>query len=249
MLFRSRLVTDRIIKDNSLNVDPPPATSFFQRAWDKNESVAKATLNTPFMQGIAKDNLFPVAYGTMTVKDAHYCYHGATSFEIARIRAESFHKAETALIKLLTDLTASYKEYNDYFRDPWHILMPDTIIPTTVSQGYVNHERRVANYEHPIYTLVAMLPCYYLWFWMADSLWKHRDNPLYGFWIKGNHSSRSAYTIGNFIDKWQKDKKPFDEKTAFNIYEKSMRFEQKMFEEEHSAAQLERILEVLNHGK
>jgi len=248
-MFRSQLVTPQIIKDNNLRVDPPAPESFFWRAWKKNERTAEDTLNTPFMLGIKNDDLFPIAYGTMTVKDAHYCYNGAGSFEVARINAESHHADEKELVKLLTDLTASYVNYNDSFRDPWHILFPDTVVPTEVSQGYVNHERRVANHEHPIYTLVAMLPCYHLWSWMGNSLIDHIGNKMYGFWIEWNQSYRSAHTIGNFIDDWQKDGKVFNEDLAFGIYAKSMEFEYKMFEEEYRPEQLKKRLEEFYHGK
>lgn len=249
MLSRSLVLTERIIRENNLRVDPPPADSFFYKAFEISKPFAVDTLNTPFIQGIANDDLFPVAFGTMIVKDAHYCYNGVTSFEIARIRAESMYAAEVDLIKLLTDLTDSYRKYNDTFRDPWHILMPDTIVPTKVSQGYVNHERRVANHEHPIYTLVAMLPCYYLWFWLGNSLKEHINNKMYGFWIEWNQSPRSAYAVGNFIEDWKNEAKEFDEDLAFKIYKDSMEFEFKMFEEEYRPEQLKMRLEEIYHGK
>ncbi|MDR2166899.1 MAG: hypothetical protein LBE35_03485 [Clostridiales bacterium] len=250
MLNRSRILTKSIIREHNLRIDPPPPDSFLFRAFQKNIDIANNTLNTPFFKGIADDNLPPVVYGALTVKDSHYCYNGAVSFEIARIRAESEHALETELIGLLSSLTDSYKEYNRYFLDVWHILKPDTVVPTETSKGYVFHERRVANYEHPIYTFAAMLPCYHLWSWLGQSLIDFIDNPMYGFWIEGNASpSGSAYAIGNFIEDWQKAGKEFDEDKAMEIFSTSMEFEFAMFNEAYQPEQLKKLLEGYYHGK
>jgi thiaminase/transcriptional activator TenA len=89
MLSRSVILNERIIKENNLRTNPPPDDSFFFRAFERNRTIAENTLRTPFIQSIANDNLFPVAFGTMTAKDAQYCYNGATGFEIARICAKN----------------------------------------------------------------------------------------------------------------------------------------------------------------
>jgi thiaminase len=94
-----------------------------------------------------------------------------------------------------------------------------------------------------------MLPCYYLWYWLGYSLKEKMGNKMYGFWIEWNQSPRSAYAIGNFIADWQAARKTFDEALAFNIYEESMDFEYRMFDEEYRPEQLKNRLEMIIHVK
>jgi thiaminase/transcriptional activator TenA len=243
MLFRNRMISLEFIRENGLRTEPPPPDSFFFRAFNANLQTAQASLDTKFIQGIKNGNLSPNNYGALTVLDAYYCYNGATSFQIAQMNPEL--DKEPLLAKLLFQLYTNYNTYNQTFLNVWHILNADCVVPTTNCEAYAHHERVVANYDHPIYTLVVMLPCYYLWYWLSDQIWDYRENNLYGFWIEGCHSSSSAYAIGNFIDAWVKDGKVFDDSYAMNIYSKSMQYEYINFNDACKANRLEGFF----HGK
>lgn len=243
-MFHNRLLPLQFIKEQGLSVDPPSEDSFFFRAFNANIKVAEQSLNTKFIQGIKNGNLSPDNYGALTVLDAYYCYNGATSFQIALQNTDE--KAEPQLAALLKKLTESYEAYNKTFLDVWHLLNADCVVPTETCKNYAHHERIVANYYAPIYTLVAMLPCYYLWYWLSDQIYSFRENNLYGYWIEGCHSSSSAYTIGNFIDEWMRAGKPFSEDAAMRFYADSMKYEFGNFDEACKAAA---AMEGFYHGK
>jgi len=133
-------------------------------------------------------------------------------------------------------LSTSYTDYNKTFFDYWHIKTSESVNPTQNFIGYSEHEHHIACSEHPVYTLTAMLPCYYLWYWFSDQIINAgitQDN-LYFNWVDGCHSVKSAYIIGNFIELWKNAGKDFDETKATAIYTKSMDFELKVFSEAFS---------------
>lgn len=229
MFYRTHLLSSEFIGKNDFNANPPPADSFFFKAFNYNARVANATLNTKFIQGIKNGNLIPDNYGALTVLDTYYCYNGAKSFDIALKNVNPTTEAE--LHSLIKELGTSYTAYNKYFLDVWHIPNADSVIPNQVCIDYVKHERDTATTLHPIYTLVSMLPCYYLWYWISDQLYAYRRNNLYSYWIEGCHSANSAYVIGNFLHNWQQARKSFNEQKAMEIYTASMQYEYRNFYE------------------
>ena len=56
----------------------------------------------------------------------------------------------------------------------------------------------------PVYTLIVMLPCEYLWGWLAEQMLPTTKGNLYNFWITDNNSSKGAFTIGNFMHEYNK---------------------------------------------
>lgn len=238
-MYHSRLLSLDTIKEQGLNIDPPPPDSFFFKAFNANIKAAKDTLSTTFIQGIKNGALCPDNFGAMTVLDAYYCYNGAKSLELALSHTDP--KGEADLYTLLKQLYISYSEYNQAFLKVWHIEKSESVIPTATCKGYADYERKIANAYPPIYTLVVMLPCYYLWYWLSDQIYKSRVNNIYGYWIEGCHSANTAYSIGNFIE----SVKTFDEKIAMPIYQEAMNFEYKNFNE----AGLPNELEAFFKGK
>lgn len=68
-----------------------------------------------------------------------------------------------------------YHQYNAYFLNQWHILNSSSIVPTKAMKAYSEHEHNVMCYEEPIYTLVAYIPCYYLWPWFSYQIMQSLD--------------------------------------------------------------------------
>jgi thiaminase/transcriptional activator TenA len=102
------------------------------------------------------------------------------------------------------------------------------IVPTDSMKAYAEHERVTANYEESIYTLAAMLPCYYLWYWLSDQIYGSRANNLYAFWIDGNHYPETAYEVGNFIETY-KTTRTFDDSLALKAFTDSINYELAVF--------------------
>ncbi len=211
--------------------EPPSAESFFFRAFNECIGIANAVVSTDYLQRMKSGILNPQDFGVLTVLDSYYCYRAAETMSglLCQIDAQQ----ELELHELVSSLLQGYREYNSTFFDDWHIRTSDSVNPTETFRSYAEHEHHIMCSEAPIYTLVAMLPCYYLWPWFADSILSAPDyvRGVYDYWLNCCLGYGSAYRIGNFIDEWQKQGKEFDEELAMQIYKTSMNFELAAFSE------------------
>ena len=217
-------------------MDRPPLASFYYSAIKANLRTANAVASTPYLQSMHNGTLSPLDFGCLTVQDAYYCYRAQETLEqlLARIDAED----QPELHDLVEAKLQGYNSYNRTFLDDWHLQDSTCVLPTETMRRYSDHELQVALDEDPIYALVAYLPCYYLWPWFARQLMMSPwYNPgVYQSWFEGVYEGESesfggAWLLGNFIETWKSDGKPFDEDLAHDIYRKSMDFELQVFSE------------------
>lgn len=207
----------------------PPADSFFFRVFESNIEEAKGVLGSDYLQAMLKGELPPSNFGILTVLDAYYCYRAQMTLDSLLCVID--REKETELYALSKELYEGYVDYNKTFFYSWHIRTSESVNPTAAFEEYAEHEHHIMCSCPPIYTLVAMLPCYYLWYWFSDRMLTEgiEDDNLYKPWVEDCHSADSAYVVGNFIDSWQKQGKAFDEALATSIYTKSMQCERKVF--------------------
>ena len=236
MLTRNLAFLHNQLADKKLAVNTdeptPPADSFFFRVFNKNLSVAESVLGTSFLQAMKKNDLPPLNFGVMNVQDAYYCYRAEETYQTLLSVIDPADELMREMRALVEDNFNGYKEYNQTFFDTWRIPTASSVNPTEVFINYAEHEHHIACSCEPIYTLVAMLPCYYLWYWFCSKMYPEMSsNNLYRDWVEGSLSTGSAYRIGNFIDKWQKNQQPFDEERADEIYAASMNYELQVFTE------------------
>jgi thiaminase/transcriptional activator TenA len=214
-------------------ITEPDKDSFFIRAFNANIDIANAVVNTQYLQKMKTGILDPSYYGCLTVLDSYYCYRAAETLgsllnNIDKSKYPDLHNLVEANQK-------SYREYNKTFLVDWHILQSDSVVPTDKMKRYAEHEHNVMCYQDPIYTLVAYIPCYYLWPWFSKKIIEDSNYKpgVYDLWFKGNYygedSFGSAWTIGNFIESWKKSGNAFDETLASDIFKKSMQFELDVF--------------------
>ncbi|MEM9919286.1 MAG: TenA family transcriptional regulator [Bacteroidota bacterium] len=208
-----------LIKEHKLSSDPPPQDSLFWMLWNVNIGIANQTLQTAFVQGIKQGTLDPVTYGGFNVSDAYYCFHGADDYQTAASRTN-----DPILKAFLLKKYNSYKKYNDTFPEIWHIKDADGIVPSKAIEEYSNYERKVVQELDPIYALVVMLPCEYLWAWLGAQLSPAQPGNLYAPWITGNNDPRGAYTMGNFLNAYAHFH-GIDNGLAMKVYTQAMQFE------------------------
>lgn len=219
-----------------LEVPEPPKDSFFYQAFNANLETAQKVMNTSYLQKMKVGTLSPDFYGCLTVLDSYYCYRAADTLKSLICKIDKTTDAE--LYAITTGMMASYDDYNDTFLTDWHIRESDSVTPTQTMRNYSEHEHNVMCYEEPIYTLVAYIPCYYLWPWFSQQIQNAPEYQpgVYKDWFEGNYggtnaSFKSAWKIGIFIDEWIKAGKPFDKVKATEIYTKSMQYELQVFTE------------------
>lgn len=76
-----------------------------------------------------------------------------------------------------------------------------------------------------------MLPCEYLWAWLAAQLSPPSKQNLYASWITDNNDPKGAYAMGNFLTKYKSTyPNSIDNKKAIEIYKQAMSYEKQNFE-------------------
>ncbi len=231
MLFRSIGLTPADLREAVAKKLEPKEDGFLMRVFNKNISAAQKAYDSVFIDGIKHGSLAPERYGSVNILDAYYCYEAASSIWTACSKA--IHK-DNGLYELLSKLYNGYAEYNQVFNEQWHVTAAKNVSPTPCFREYAEHEKRVANNEDAVYMLVALLPCYYLWYWIAHNINQDKclHPGLYQPWVdRIDDEPDSAYLIDDFINNWQQKGKSFDESKAFDIFQTSINCEVKVFNE------------------
>ncbi len=219
---RRIVLTGEMVSKYNLSTDPPPPNSLFWQMWNACSSIANQALQTPFIQGIGAGTLDPVVYGGFNVNDAAYCFNGAPDYLAASQRA-----TDPALQGFLAAKYQSYEKYNQTFPQIWRVKDATSIVPYDVCVQYSQFESWTASNQDPIYCIVAMLPCEYLWAWLAQQLSPVAlPGNLYLPWITGNDDPSGAYAMGNFLNSYAGT---IDQALATNIYTTAMGFERDNF--------------------
>ena len=220
---RSITLTPELIQQHQLSTDPPPQDSLFWQLWNAAKPSAQQALATDFIQGIKSGTLNPVTYGAFNISDAYYCFHGAEDYGKAVARA-----TDPVLKAFLQSKYQSYQDFNATFPTTWRISDASSIVPMQVTKEYSDFETMVATTYDPIYTLVAMLPCEYLWPWLSEQIGTPTPGNLYADWITGNGHSSGAFAMGNFLEAYRLQH-PIDVAKATDIYTQAMQFEANNF--------------------
>ena len=210
---------------HNISTKAPPKDALFWTLWNACTDTAEKALKTDFIQGIKAGDLSPDHYGSYTVMDAYYCFEGADDYKAVSQRAE-----DPALKALLDHKYQSYHSYNNYFHTTWGLKDAASINPNDAVKAYAALESKVCQTEDPIYTLIVMLPCEHLWYWLSDKIKDHVNGNLYGFWIKGNLDPKGAYAMGNALESYrQKYPDRVDESKALDYYQQAMNGEYQDF--------------------
>ncbi len=233
LLLRSvGLTSEDLAQERTLLRGPGPVPDgFLTRAFRASTEAANTAYRSPFIDGIRTGSLSPDRYGAVNVLDAYYCYEAAKSIWEGCRKSQA---ADQGLYRLQSRLYNGYAAYNATFYEYWHVLTSKSVSPTDHFREYAAHERAVSLNDEPIYLLAALLPCYYLWYWMADKI--HKDpaaSPgVYRGWVDGNRGDPlTAYLVDEFINQWRLAGRPFDEAKAIRIFATSMEYESKVFDE------------------
>lgn len=214
----------------TLDVAPPPPDALFWKMWNDSIEIAEKVLATDYFKGILHNDLDPNAYGSLMVQDAYYCFEGRDDYAIA-----ATHAYDDTLEEVMNAKAASYDEYNLYYHDTWHIKEAYGVIPDVPIHDYAAYERHIASHEETPYVLCVMLPCEYLWTWVANRLKPDADPAgLYYFWIEQNGGTPTgAYQMANLLERYRS---VIDEEKASAVFIHAMMYEHLVFE---SATKLE----------
>jgi len=161
-----------LIRKHHLNPTQPAPDSLFWKMWNASLAVAQQALATGFIQGIKTGNLDPTIYGAFHISDIYYCDRGAADYGMAAGRT-----TDPVLQDYLLTKQQSYNEYNSALCATWRLSGPQSVVPTRTALDYSLFETSIAKGAakqgsvcDPIFALVVMIPCEYLWAWLAAHL-------------------------------------------------------------------------------
>ena len=85
----------------------------------------------------------------------------------------------------------------------WHIGNVGALVLNEAVKGYIKHERDAVTALHPIYGVMAQMPCERLWPWLAQQL-KPGSPPgnAYQGWINDNYDYKHEFLLSNYLDQW-----------------------------------------------
>lgn len=230
-LFLSRI-------DGALLKEEPPQDALFWKMWHECEDIAQAVLETDYFKGILNNDLDPNAYGSLMVQDAYYCFKALDSYTAA-----ASHPYDDDCAVFLAGKQQSYALYNETYHSIWHIRDAYGVMPGQAISDYADYESYVAGNLITPYLFAVMLPCEYLWTWVANNLRLTADKDgLYYFWIEGNAGvPEGAYQMAHMLETYRTD---IDESKAKEIFRTAMENELKVFT---SATILESSLWLKQH--
>lgn len=206
-----------------VTAEPPPEDALFWQMWNNCLDIANDVLNTDYFKGIKQGNLDPNAYGSLMVQDAYYCFKGRDDYSAA-----ATHALDEACKEFLNKKVESYDNYNEYYHQTWHIREAYGVIPGKEIDGYASYEAYVAGNLISPYLFCVMLPCEYLWNWVANQLAPVTPKEsLYYFWIEGNGGTPDgAYQMANMLEQYRSS---VDESQANDIFRTAMEYELEVF--------------------
>ena len=169
--------------------------------WQECEPIARQVLETAYFKGILNNDLDPNAYGALMVQDAYYCFKAQDAYAAA-----ATHPLDDACGDFLQGKYTSYEEYNAYYHETWHVREASGVIPGDEIKEYAAYEAFVAGNLDSPYLFSVMLPCEYLWNWIANELDKTAPKDgLYYFWIEGNGGTPDgAYQMANMLESYRR---------------------------------------------
>jgi thiaminase/transcriptional activator TenA len=217
---------DAFTKQYALSTASPPEDSLFWELFKNAHSIAEEALQTDYIQGINSGTLDPNVYARYNISDAYYCYRGPEDYKAAVQRAK-----DPVLKAFLQKKQESYANYDASLPQLWRVQSSAGITPSKVCKEYADYETAVAtgtlpllkDIQDPVYTLIVMLPCEYLWPWLAQQMRPNHAN-LYNFWITGNNDPSGAFKIGNFIHQYEQSHS-INHEVANEIYQQAMTYE------------------------
>ena len=207
----------------------PSSGSISAQLWTECHDIAQAALESKFMQGLGNGTLDPNQYGQYIVQDCAYCAAAADDYKQVEILAEQ--QSEKTLATFAKAHYTSYESYVKTYLPSWHIGNADALVLNKAGKDYIAHERKAVTTLHPIYGLIAQIPCERLWPWLADQLKsKSSAGNVYQFWIDENYHYKHSLLLSNYMDDWfGKNPDQYNHDVALAVLRGSMIGELNMF--------------------
>ncbi len=174
-----------------------------QQLWQQNQDLVEASLNHPFVQGIADGSLDQRCFAFYVAQDAFFLESFARAYSIAAAKAmdwdgfNTFHQLAGGVLEEL-NLHESYAQQ-------WGVDIKQ-VTPAVATRRYTDFLLATAWGSEVGLTACAMTPCMRLYFFLGTQLaQKGVGNHQYSDWIKTYNDSEFGQlvaTLENLVDRY-----------------------------------------------
>ena len=166
-----------------------------QTLWQQNQDIAEASLNHPFVQGIADGSLKQPCFAFYVGQDVFFLESFARAYSIAAAKApdwegfQSFHELAGGVLEEL-NLHQNYAQQ-------WGVNLQQ-VTPSVATRRYTDFLLATAWGKDVGLTAAAMTPCMRLYYFLGTELAKDGlGNHQYSDWIQTYSNSEFQELVSN----------------------------------------------------
>ncbi len=194
--------------------------------WKTNLDLANASLNHPFVKGLADGSLDKEAFKRYVAQDAFFLRAFRKAYALAIAKCDDLEKAKI-FHKLMGGVLEELNLHNSYSAKLGIEL--DNVVPLPACKAYTDFLQRVAWQNDVAEIVAAMAPCMILYAFIGRELAKKKYSEKYSDWIK-TYSSKEIQELAREMENLV-DAVCDERKEVFENYGYAMKLEYEFFGE------------------
>jgi len=199
--------------------------TFSQNLWQQNQDLVEASLNHPFVQGIADGSLDQRCFAFYVAQDAFFLESFARAYSIAAAKAIDWEGFNT-FHQLAGGVLAELNLHQSYAQQ-WGIEIK-AVTPSVATRRYTDFLLATAWGSEVGLTACAMTPCLRLYYFLGTQLAQHQAGThQYSDWIKTYNDAEFGQlvaTLEGLVDRYL-----IREEKGNNIYRYALQCENEFF--------------------
>jgi thiaminase/transcriptional activator TenA len=194
-----------------------------RKLWKSNEDLAVATLDHPFVRGLADGTLPRNTFAGYVAQDAYFLESFARAYALALAHSPDRHGIEE-FTDLIVGVRDELRLHGEYARR-WDIDL-SLVEPSDATLAYTRFLHETAASGDAGLTCAAMVPCMRLYAYLGQELSRRQPQPAYQEWIDtyaDPEFDRLAARLEDLLDR-------YSDARAAEPYRTAMRLELEFFE-------------------
>ncbi|NBD15336.1 MAG: TenA family protein [Cyanobacteria bacterium] len=177
--------------------------TFSQKLWQQNQDLVEASLNHPFVQGIADGSLDQRCFAFYVAQDAFFLESFARAYSIAAAKALDWEGFNT-FHQLAGGVLAELNLHQSYAQQ-WGIEIK-AVTPSVATRRYTDFLLATAWGSEVGLTACAMTPCLRLYYFLGTQLAQNQaETHQYSDWIKTYNDAEFGQlvaTLESLVDRY-----------------------------------------------
>ena len=205
------------------------ATSLTDQMWTEAKPVYDATLQHPYLQGLADGSLPKASFQFYLIEDAKYLRAFSEALGTLARKAPRREWAATLRKHATEAVEAEQQLHQSLLRSEGAAVQPPGAMPAPTNYAYTNHFKQAVERGSFADGLAAMLPCYWIYWEVGKELVKHGSKDKdYQRWIDQYASEGYGATVRQVLDMMNAESArltPAQRQRAIDLFVLSARYE------------------------